>query len=90
MTWTILILCLLVIAILYVKGKEDAETFDGEIRLLLFKIRNSPVTETYYLHILKEFKKINKLPHRDRETISVAKVEFGYKFQRFVLKDSGC
>lgn len=74
-------IALMVCAGLYVKGKEDAETFDGELRYLIACIRLFPVTDVAFETINKQFDKINKLPGRDKKQVSVAFVEFAYKFK---------
>lgn len=74
---------LMFIACLYVKGKEDAETFDGELRYFLACIHLFPVTDVAFETIQKRFSKINKIKRKDREQVSVAFTEFAFKFRQF-------
>ena len=76
-------LSLIAIAVLYVKGKEDAESFDGELRSLITRIRYCPVTKESYETFRRDFEILNKMPHRKQEQIQVAFVEFAHKFKAF-------
>lgn len=69
---------------LYVKGRDDAKSFEGELRYLLACIHLFPVTDVAYKTIRDQFTKINKMKGRDKEQISVAFVEFAHKFYAFM------
>jgi len=76
-------LSLIIVVVLYVKGKEDAETFDAEIRSLIMRIRYCPVTKESYETFKRDFEKLSKMPRRKQEQIQVAFVEFAHKFKAF-------
>ena len=76
-------LCLVAVAVLYVKGKEDAETFDGELRYVITRARYCPATEESFKHFKEEFKRLNKMPGKNREKLDVAYVEFKRKFAKY-------
>jgi len=76
-------LCLVGIAVLYVKGKEDAETFDAELRFLVTRVKNCPVTNGSFLHFSDEFKRLNKMSGKNREKLDVAYREFKRKFAKY-------
>ena len=76
-------LCLVGIAVLYIKGKEDAETFDGELRYVITRIRYCPATEESFKHFREEFKRLNKMSGKNREKLDVAYVEFKRKFAKY-------
>jgi hypothetical protein len=71
------------VAILYVKGKEDAETFDSELRYLLACIHLFPVTAVAFKNIKKQYDKVSKMKGRNGEQVNVAFTEFAFKFRRF-------
>jgi len=76
-------LCLVGIAVLYVKGKEDAETFDAELRYVITRVKNCPVTDASFKHFRDEFKRLNKMPGKNREKLEVAYKEFKRKFAKY-------
>ena len=76
-------LCLICIAVLYIKGKEDAETFDGELRYVITRVRYCPATDESFKHFREEFKRLNKMPGKNREKLDVAYVEFKRKFAKY-------
>lgn len=76
-------LCLIVIAVLYVKGKEDAETFDGELRYLIACINLFPATQVAYDTIRKQYDKCKDMKHRDKEKLSIAFVLFKNIYREF-------
>ncbi len=73
----------IVIVALYVKGRDDAKTFDGEIRFVIWKIRNSPVDLAHFKHIEREFERLHKMKRKNKEQIQVAWVEYARKFIQF-------
>jgi len=77
--------CLICIAVLYVKGKEDAETFDAELRYVITRVRNCPATNASFEHFRDEFKRLNKMPGKDREKLDVAYLEFKRKFAKYFI-----
>jgi hypothetical protein len=76
-------LSLIAIAVLYFKGKEDAESFDGELRSLITRIRYCPVTKESFETFRNDFKRLRKMPGRKQEQIDVAFVEFKNKFREY-------
>lgn len=76
-------LSLIAVIILVIKGCNDAKTFDAELRFLIWKIRSVPVELAYFKHLEREFEKINKLPEKNREQVSVAWCEFARRFKEF-------
>ena len=71
------------VVVLIVKGSDDAKTFDGELRFVIWKIRNSPVDLTHFKHLEREFERLNKMKRKNREQIQVAWVEYARKFIQF-------
>jgi len=76
-------LCLVGIAVLYVKGKEDAETFDAELRYVITRVRYCPATDASFEHFKDEFKRLNNMPGKNREKLDVAYKEFKRKFAKY-------
>ena len=76
-------LCLICIAVLYIKGKEDAETFDGELRYVITRIRNCPVNSESYRTFLYDFRRLSNMPGKNREHLSVAWSEFKVRFKEY-------
>ncbi len=73
----------IVIVALYVKGRDYAKTFDGELRNLICKIREYPVDLAHFKHLEREFERLNKMKRKNREQIRVAWVEYARKFIQF-------
>jgi len=69
--------------VLYVKGRDDANCFDSELRYLIACIRLFPLSDMAFKSIQDQFRKVNKIKGRDREKISVAFSEFAFKYRQF-------
>ena len=76
-------LWLVAVAVLYVKGKEDAETFDAELRYVITRVRYCPATDESFKHFREEFKRLNKMSGKNREKLDVAYIEFKRKFAKY-------
>jgi len=78
-------LCLIGIVVLYVKGKEDAENFDAELRYVITRVRYCPATDASFEHFRDEFNRLNNMPGKDREKLDVAYKEFKRKFAKYFI-----
>jgi len=78
-------LCLVGIVVLYVKGKEDADTFDAELRFLVTRVKNCPVTDASFKHFRDEFRRLGRMPRKNREKLDVAYREFKRKFAKYFI-----
>ena len=86
--WPIIaVISLVIVACLYIKGKEDAETFDGDLRSLIFRMRNCPVNKECYKTFRDEFRVLSKskFARRNYEPLSVAWSEFKCRFKEYFV-----
>lgn len=75
-------IALLLAIALIVRGRKEAK-FNAELKRLIWKIREYPLEQYFFKKIQSEFKRIGKLPGRDKERIQVAWVEFARRFIEF-------
>ena len=72
-SWPIIaVISLLIVACLYVKGKEDTEFFEAELHDLILRMRNCPVNPESFKTFRDEFRILgrSRLARRNYEPLS--------------------
>ena len=85
-SWPIIaVISFIIVVCLYIKGKEDAKTFDADLRGLITRFRNCPVNPESFKTFRSEFRELGKsrFARRNYESLSVAWSEFKCKFKEY-------